>query len=108
MQIAEDYTQLCHNHELATSVFSRIKQENETTIDFMLKIANVDRLLAEAPVLELSLSRRERYLDPLGFIQINLLKKYRDESVEETLRDAWKDPLLSSINAIAAGMRNTG
>jgi phosphoenolpyruvate carboxylase len=44
----------------------------------------------------------------LAYIQINLLMKFRDEAVPETERDQWREPLLSSINAIAAGMRNTG
>jgi phosphoenolpyruvate carboxylase len=37
-----------------------------------------------------------------------LLKRYKDESVSEQERDIWLKPLLNSINAIAAGMRNTG
>jgi phosphoenolpyruvate carboxylase len=37
-----------------------------------------------------------------------LLQRYRDESVNEEDREIWLDPLLRSINAIAAGMRNTG
>jgi phosphoenolpyruvate carboxylase len=52
--------------------------------------------------------RRDPYLDPLNHIQIKLLKRYRDESLSEEERDSWLDPLLRSINAIAAGMRNTG
>ncbi|RLA43960.1 MAG: hypothetical protein DRQ97_12070, partial [Gammaproteobacteria bacterium] len=44
----------------------------------------------------------------LGYLQITLLKKYRDESVPEKKRLQWQAALLSSINAIAAGLRNTG
>jgi len=52
--------------------------------------------------------RRDPYLDPLNHIQIKLLKRYRDESLDEAERQKWLNPLLRSINAIAAGMRNTG
>jgi phosphoenolpyruvate carboxylase len=52
--------------------------------------------------------RRDPYLDPLNHIQIKLLKHYRDKSLTREERDSWLDPLLRSINAIAAGMRNTG
>ncbi len=108
MYTAEYYARLCTDMELAQRVFDQIHAQNETTIGYMLAIAQIDRLLADDRVLELSLSRREPYLDPLGFIQINLLQKFRDESEDETERNQWKDALLSSINAIAAGMRNTG
>ncbi len=87
---------------MSTRIFGQIRHENELTIHNVLKVARLDRLLSSDPLLELSLTRREPYLDPLGFIQISLLKKYRRED------ERWKDALLSSINAIAAAMRNTG
>jgi phosphoenolpyruvate carboxylase len=59
-------------------------------------------------VLALSLSRRNPYLDPLSHIQITLLQRYRDPELDDEQRTAWLDPLLRTINAIAAGMRNTG
>ncbi len=102
MTTAEFYASLCQNQELSARVFGRIRHENELTIHNVLKVARLDRLLSSDPLLELSLSRREPYLDPLGFIQISLLKKYRPED------ERWKDAMLSSINAIAAAMRNTG
>lgn len=107
MQTAEYYAGLCRDRALSKRVFSKIREENDATIDMMLKIAQVDRLLSSDPLLELSLTRRDPYLDPLGFIQINLLRKFRRQD-EENGNEQWKDALLSSINAIAAGMRNTG
>jgi phosphoenolpyruvate carboxylase len=53
-------------------------------------------------------SRLRRYLDPLAYLQIDLLRKYRDESQSEADRMQWQAALLSSINGIAAGLRNTG
>ncbi|MEO6697309.1 MAG: phosphoenolpyruvate carboxylase, partial [Gammaproteobacteria bacterium] len=72
------------------------------------KVAKSTTLLDENPPLALSLSRRNPYLDPLNAIQITLLKRYRDPGLTETAKDVWLMPLLRSINAIAAGMRNTG
>ena len=74
----------------------------------VLKIAEADRLLSDDPGLELSLTRRDPYLDPLGFIQINLLQKFRDGPDDDEHYQQLKNGLTSSINAIAAGMRNTG
>lgn len=64
--------------------------------------------MAETPNLALSLKRRNPYLDPLNQIQRILIERFRDESCSEEERNHWLNPLLRSINAIAAGMRNTG
>jgi len=68
----------------------------------------MDSLLDDIPPLALSLMRRDPYLDPLNHIQVKLLKRYRATSLDEAERETWLNPLLRSINAIAAGMRNTG
>ena len=74
----------------------------------MLQVAGVETLLENDPILRLSLSRRDPYLDPLAYLQVDLLRKYRDESQSEADRLQWQAALLSSINGIAAGLRNTG
>ena len=108
MRIAQEYSQLCDDRELADKIFSLLNQENQRSIDTVLQVANLETLLANDPVLTLSLSRRDPYLDPLAYLQIDLLDKYRDESQSEADRMQWQAALLSSINGIAAGLRNTG
>jgi phosphoenolpyruvate carboxylase len=108
MRTALEYSKLCHNQALGKSIFGKIQMENKRTIEQVLKIANIKNLLSTDPVLTLSLTRRDPYLDPLGYLQINLLKKYRDKTVAKNKREQWQSALLSSINAIAAGLRNTG
>ena len=108
MRTALEYSKLCQNQALGKSIFAKIEKENKRTIEQVLKIANIKNLLSTDQALSLSLTRRDPYLDPLGYLQINLLKKYRDETVAESKRDEWQGALLSSINAIAAGLRNTG
>ena len=108
MRIALEYSKLCENKDLATLIYGMIHRENERSIAAVLQIAGIDELLATDPVLTLSLTRRDPYLDPLAYLQIELLKKYRDESQPEADRLQWQSALLSSINAIAAGLRNTG
>ena len=105
---AEEYSELCLSDESRQRVFSLIKAEHQRTSQFTLQIAEIDHLLDDIEPLALSLMRRDPYLDPLNHIQIKLLKRYRDESLSQEERDMWLDPLLRSINAIAAGMRNTG
>ncbi len=108
MNIANEYKSLCLNQTTAQTVYDKIATEYQLTSECVLKVANIDELLAETPILALSLKRRDPYLDPLSYIQFKLLRNFRNESLDEDTRQAWLDPLLRSINAIAAGMRNTG
>lgn len=108
MRIAASYASLCENQEQAQEIFRTIADEYERTVAHVLTTAQLPTLMAETPQLALSLSRREPYLDPLNGIQPVLLKRYRDTSLSDEEREKWLGPLLRSINAIAAGMRNTG
>ncbi len=108
MHIAESYVSLCHDQDSARPIYDTINAEYQRTVDKVLQIAHLDELMADTPRLALSLKRRNPYLDPLNQIQVTLLKRFRDESQDEENRNQWLNPLLRTINAIAAGMRNTG
>lgn len=108
MQIAKSYMSLCENQDTAKDVYKIISGEYERTAENVLSIAKISELLEETPHLALSLTRRNPYLDPLNQIQLSLIKKYRDESLSDEERTQWLHPLLRTISAIAAGMRNTG
>ncbi len=108
MGIAREYAALCHDPAVGERVYHMIRGEYERTVREVLKVVEADHLLKDNPTLALSLSRRNPYLDPLNAIQVRLLKRHRDFSTPEPQRQSWLAPLLRSINAIAAGMRNTG
>jgi phosphoenolpyruvate carboxylase len=108
LDIAGEYAKLCQDRDTAERIYGVFRDEYTRTVRQMLDVIGSARLLEENPILELSLTRRNPYLDPLNHIQLTLLQRYRDESLSETEREAWLNPLLRTINAIAAGMRNTG
>ncbi len=108
MSIARTYVELCKDQKTAQNIYEMIAGEYIKTVQSVFDVAQIDALMGETPHLALSLGRRDPYLDPLNQIQLMLLKRYRDESLTEEQREVWLDPLLRSINAIAAGMRNTG
>lgn len=65
-----------------------------------------ERLLDRDPVLQASIDRRNPFVDPLSFIQIELLRRLRehpDGPPEQLGRVS-----LLTINGIASGLRNTG
>jgi phosphoenolpyruvate carboxylase len=108
MEIARQYAELCGDSETAQAIYGLVKDEYQRTLTQVLKVARATTLIEDNPPLARSLSRRNPYLDPLNAIQVTLLSRYRKESPENLERNKWLDPLLRSINAIAAGMRNTG
>ncbi|HHM04655.1 MAG TPA: phosphoenolpyruvate carboxylase [Gammaproteobacteria bacterium] len=108
MTIARQYATLAGDSEAALQILNKIEQEYERTRTQVLGVAGDQSLLERNPVLALSLRRRNPYLDPLNHIQITLIHRSRSGHLSEKERNLWLNPLLRSINAIAAGMRNTG
>ncbi|WP_423823648.1 phosphoenolpyruvate carboxylase [Salinisphaera sp. SPP-AMP-43] len=100
MPIAAEYARLADEH---AHVFDYIHAEYNRAVKGLLAITGEPKLLDDDPVLQTSLDRRRPYLDPLNHIQIAALTRYREAGDR-----VWLDPVLRSINAIAAGMRNTG
>jgi phosphoenolpyruvate carboxylase len=70
----------------------------------ILEITSQEKLLDREPVLRRSIDRRNPYVDPLSIIQVELLRRWReqpdDEDVVQTLHLA--------VNGIAGGLKNTG
>ena len=106
MSIAEEYSALCSDPEVGKRIHSLIASEHRRCVDWILEIAECDHLLAENPELAASLRRRNDYLGPLNYMQVGLLRALNEDA--EDSQSLWMKPLLRTINAIAAGMRNTG
>ncbi|HUX31987.1 MAG TPA: phosphoenolpyruvate carboxylase [Thiobacillus sp.] len=107
MEIAEEYARLC-DHPNTMTIYRTIADEFALTVAGVKKVAQIETMLEDNPSLALSISRRRPYIDPINHIQVLMLKRYRTDSVLESEQDSWLTPLKRSINAIAAGMRNTG
>lgn len=108
MNIAAHYSALCHQETLRETIMSDIKAEAERTREGLNKMLHQPHLLAHQSELATSLRWRDAYLDPMNHIQIELLKRSRAPGLDEQAKAAISDPLLRTINAIAAGLRNTG
>ena len=107
MEIAEEYARLC-DHPNTMTIYRTIADEFALTVTGVKQVVQIETLLEDNPSLALSISRRRPYIDPINHIQVLMLKRYRTDSVWESEQDSWLTPLKRSINAIAAGMRNTG
>ncbi|MET0010015.1 MAG: phosphoenolpyruvate carboxylase, partial [Candidatus Thiodiazotropha sp. 6PLUC4] len=108
MTIARKYANLCLDKPSRKLIFNEIEAEYDLTCKEILSIAEIDELLDDSPILQKSIRRRDSYLDPLNHIQLELIKRYRHSGLSEEEKELWLTPLLRSINAISAGLRNTG
>jgi phosphoenolpyruvate carboxylase len=104
MTIGERYAELVEDATLRDAIWTRIRSEYERTREQLLAVTDQTRLLDRTPVLQRSIERRNPYVDPLSFIQVELLRRLRRDGASEDLVRA----MLLTINGIAGGLRNTG
>ncbi|HEY5039711.1 MAG TPA: phosphoenolpyruvate carboxylase, partial [bacterium] len=107
MDIARRYAQLVPDKVLGNEIFDRIKAEYDRAFSVVCQIVQVKELLEKDPALSESIKRRNPYIDPLSFIQVELIKRVRNNPTEKD-HQALSEAILLTINGIAAGLKNTG
>ncbi len=108
MGIAELYAGLVVDETLRRTIFEQMSQEHQRAQDYICQIVRQTEILERWPVIKRSIERRNPYVDPLNFIQVNLLSALRCMSPESAEYDATLRAVLSTVNGIAAGMKTTG
>jgi phosphoenolpyruvate carboxylase len=102
--IASRYADLVEDRALSETIFRRIRNEWQLTIEMVCKIMKQQALLESNPLLARSIRNRFAYLDPLNHVQIELLKRERAKGGDERVIEG----IHLTINGIAAGLRNSG
>ncbi|MGI9517018.1 MAG: phosphoenolpyruvate carboxylase [Pirellulaceae bacterium] len=106
MDIAELYSRLA-GPEVGPAVFQLISDEFERTRRLLLSVTSQQELLDTEPWLQHSIRMRNPYVDPMNYIQVALLQRWR-ASTDEAERTAISKAILQSVNGIAAGLQNVG
>lgn len=107
IDIARRYAELVPDKALGREVFDLIKVEYDRCVKVVCEIVQVKELLEKDRPLYESIKRRNPYIDPLSFIQVELIKRFRANPGEAEARDL-EEAILMTINGIAAGLKNTG
>ncbi|MCS7251427.1 MAG: phosphoenolpyruvate carboxylase [Anaerolineae bacterium] len=102
--IARAYAELVPDESIREAIWHRIEAEYRRTRRAILRITGLPDLLEDIPWLKRSIQMRNPYVDPLNFIQILLLRRWRERPEARDLREA----LWLTIQGVAAGLRNTG
>ncbi|SEU29365.1 phosphoenolpyruvate carboxylase [Stigmatella erecta] len=79
-----------------------IRAEHVRTRRQVKRLTGEERLLDHNPRLQRSIALRNPYVDPMSFLQVELLRRKRAGEPD------CDRPLLLTLNGIAAGLRNTG
>lgn len=109
MGIAAEYARLVEDPALRDELFGKIHAEFERTRDWILRLTEQTDILDNEPVLQRAIRLRNPYVDPLNFIQIELIRRMRGLDENDTQgRAELMDATVVTINGIAAGLRNTG
>jgi len=106
--IAKEYAAMIKDDTVRSRIFSQIEEEYALTRDLILQVTGQEEILDNVPVIQESIRLRNPYVDPLSYMQVQLITELRalrekDGDDPELLRE-----VLLTINGIAAGLRNTG
>ena len=108
MNIAHLYSHLVPDEAIRDRIFDTMKREFELSREMILLITGQKNLLDNDPWLKRSIRLRNPFMDPINYIQVNLLKQLRETEVNAVKKKDLTDTVLLTISCIAAGMRNTG
>jgi phosphoenolpyruvate carboxylase len=104
LAVAKRYAELCADQQLAGRIFSRLEVEWNRTVQALDGITGTQQRLADNPALARSIRHRFPYISPLNHLQVEFIRRWRGGAQDER---TWRC-ILTSINGIAAGLRNTG
>ena len=109
MDIATLYVDLVSDKAMAAKIFDIILTEYHRTRDAVLSISGHRNLLAEEPTTQHAVQLRNPYVDPLNYIQVEMLRRLRAlPDPEGNEAQSLREVIGLTINGIAAGLRNTG
>lgn len=83
-----------------------LREQLNADIKTVLSLSHEDQLMSDLPWIAESIALRNVYTDPLNLLQVELLRRLR-ENPENPNPDV-EQALMITITGIAAGMRNTG
>jgi phosphoenolpyruvate carboxylase len=103
LDIAAQYSRLAgERHE---RFFPAIRREYKNCVDLILRLTRQNELLEASRTLRRSIRLRNPYVDPMSFLQVDLLERWRAGGRQD---DAALQALTASINGIAHAMQGAG
>jgi phosphoenolpyruvate carboxylase len=109
MGIAALYADLVDDPGIRRRVFAILSAEFERTERAILAVTGQRRLLGREPVLLRSVELRNPYIDPLNYIQVEMIRRLRGGTAAQARdAEAVRAVIELTINGISGGLKNTG
>ncbi len=108
MGIAALYTGLVEDPKVRTRIFGVLLAEFQRTEKAILVVTGQRRLLSREPVLLKSIELRNPYIDPLNYLQVEMLRRLRSGKLSAEETTATRAVVELTINGISGGLKNTG
>jgi phosphoenolpyruvate carboxylase len=109
MGIASLYAGLVEDPRLRRRMLGILGAEFERTEKAILAVTGQKRLLGREPVLLRSVELRNPYIDPLNYIQVDMMRRLRGASPPPPREaEAIRAVIELTINGISGGLKNTG
>ena len=107
--IARLYASVMPDVAVRERLFRMLEAEFLRTRSMVLLISGQSDLLEQNPVLARSIRLRNPYVDPISWIQVELLRRKRISTEAAVTGEASLNrAITATINGISAGLRNTG
>ncbi|MDT8438187.1 MAG: phosphoenolpyruvate carboxylase [Wenzhouxiangellaceae bacterium] len=103
LDIAARYATLAG--DLGERYFPRIREEFERTRAWICRLKGQNALLDGDPTLKRAILLRNPYVDPISFVQVETLPRWRDGGRVDA---ALEQVLIATVHGIAQGLQNTG
>jgi phosphoenolpyruvate carboxylase len=108
MAIAKVYASLVEDEGVREKVLARIVEEFRLTEKAVLAITGQGVLLENEPVLARSIKLRNPYVDPLNYLQVEMIRRRRGRRLKKAELEGISAVLELTVNGIAGGLKNTG
>ena len=108
MGIARLYASLVDDPKLRARMLGILEAEFTRAEAAILAITGQRRLLAREPVLLKSVELRNPYIDPLNYLQVEMLRRLRAGGLDAETEQATRRVVELTINGISGGLKNTG
>ncbi len=108
MGIAALYAGLVTDEKIRRRIFGLLEAEFARTEAAILAVTGQKQLLAGDPVLLNSVRLRNPYIDPLNYLQVEMLRRLRGGKLDAAGAEAARAVVELTINGISGGLKNTG
>lgn len=108
MGIAALYAGLVVDQGIRKRVLALLQKEFDRTEAAILAVTGRKQLLAGEPVLRRSVELRNPYIDPLNYLQVEMLRRLRNRKQRASDAAEISAVVELTINGISGGLKNTG